>query len=279
MGEAAADQVEEENVLALYFGLRPLDVYPKARRAITRALELDPAMAEAQAWLATLDYWFEFDWRSAEPRFQHALALDPDCSTAHDLYGCFLTAWGRHAEARCHYERACAFDPLSTLVAANAALGAYRARDYDRAIDLSHRVISLDPNLPLGHAVIALVYVQQGRCTQALNESAEAVRLGKAGSPWHAIHAYVAAACGEDAEARRLLQELEALRATESIWLFMVGMSYSKLGDSDLAFARLEGACRERGGWSVWLSVEPGLDDLRTDARFPLLVRQVGLAS
>jgi len=33
-----------------------------------------------------------------------------------------------------------------------------------------------------------------------------------------------------------------------------------------------EKACRERGGWTVWRGVEPGLDDLRTDPRFALLL-------
>jgi len=262
-----------------YFTLRPLDVYPKARRAITRALELDPEMAEAHAWLADLDYWFEFDWRRAEPRFERALSLDPGCSMAHDLYGCFLTALHRHADARVQYERACALEPLSGYIIANAALGAYRARDYTRAIELFQREIALDPNLPMGHALMALVHVQQAGRAEALAESSEGLRLGGGAPPWEAIHGYVCAACGEQAEARRVLGELETRRAAENVWLFMLGMAYGKLGERDLAFARLQEACRERGGWVTWLGVEPGLDDLRTDPRFPALLQGIGLTS
>jgi TolB-like protein/DNA-binding SARP family transcriptional activator/cytochrome c-type biogenesis protein CcmH/NrfG len=267
-------------MLALgYFRFRPLDVYPTARGAIMRALELDPQMGEAEAWLAALDYEFEFDWDGAEARFQHALAIDSHNGTVHELYGCFLTAVGRHAQARAHYERACAFDPLSTSVIANAGLGAYRARDHNRAIELFKRVVSLDPNLPVGHTLLALAYLQQSRLDEALLESREGLRLGSSASTWRAVHAYVCAASREGAEARQILLSLEAHRGIENTWLVMIAMAYAKLGETDLAFTRLEEACQERGGWTVWLSVEPGLDDLRTDPRFPALVASLGLPS
>jgi TolB-like protein/DNA-binding SARP family transcriptional activator/Flp pilus assembly protein TadD len=260
-------------MLALgYFSIRPLDVYPMARGAITRALELDPQMGEAEAWLAALDYEFECDWHGADARFQHALELDSRNATVQELYGCFLTAVGRHVEARAHYERACAFDPLSTSVIANAGLGAYRERAYDRAIELFEQVVSLDPNLPVGHTLLALAYVQQSRLQEALLESREGLRLGSNSSIWRAVHAYICAAIKEGAEARQILLGLEARRSIENTWLVMLAMAYAKLGETDLAFARLEKACRERGGWTVWLGVEPGLDDLRTDPRFPLLL-------
>jgi TolB-like protein/DNA-binding SARP family transcriptional activator/Flp pilus assembly protein TadD len=267
-------------MLALgYFRLHPLDIYPTARGAIARALELDPQMGEAEAWLAALDYEFEFDWDGAEARFQHALAMASQNATVHELYGCFLTAVGRHAEAQAHYERACAFDPLSTSIIANAGLGAYRARDHDRAIELFKRVVSLDPNLPVGHTLLALAYLQQLRLEEALLESREGLRLGSSASTWRAVHAYVCAASREQAEARQILLDLEAHRGLENTWLVMIAMAYTKLGETDLAFTRLEEACQERGGWTVWLSVEPGLDDLRTDPRFPALVGSLGLPS
>ncbi len=119
------------------------------------------------------------------------------------------TLFGRRAEASKESERACQLDPLSVFVIANAGLGAYRARDYDRAIQLLQRAIALDPNLPMGHTMIALVYVQQGAHAQALRASAKAVELGGGGAPWKGLYAYVCAATGERATARRLLGELE----------------------------------------------------------------------
>ena len=50
------------------------------------------------------------------------------------------------------------------------------------------------------------------------------------------------------------------------------------LGDRDGAFAWLERALRERSNAIAYLRVDPQLDGLRADSRFPALVRDAGLA-
>lgn len=266
-------------MLALgYWSRRPRETYPIARRALIRALELDPEMAEAHTSLALITSWFDFDWSGAGRMLQRALDLDPNSSQVHDGYGVWLTAHGRHQEAAAHYEQACRLDPLSGLFLSNAALGAYRAREYDRAIAWFDREIALDPHLPVGRALSALVHVQRGDTAKARAESMRAREfIGTHYPATNALYAYVCAACGDSAEALELLGELDARRATENIWLFVVAMAYARLGDVDTAFARLEEAVDQRGGWIAWVAVEPALDPLRADPRFAPLVRSVGL--
>ena len=259
-----------------YFSYRPVDTYPKARRALKRALELDPEMGEAHSWLALIEAWCDFDWSSAGQRYQHAVRLDPNSAHAHDAYGGWLTAQGRHVEAAHECEHAYRLDPLSVFLVANAALGAYRARDYDRAIAWFERAIALDPNLPMGHGLSALVYVQQGNTARARQASMRARELDGGEAP-KALHAYVSAAGGDEALSRELLSELEQRRGAENIWLFVLAMAYAALGEHDLAFARLDEAIQQRGGWVAWLAVEPGLDPLRADPRFLPMLTSVGL--
>lgn len=56
------------------------------------------------------------------------------------------------------------------------------------------------------------------------------------------------------------------------------GILYAGLGDKDQALTWLEKAFQERAGLLTWLNVEPMMDDLRSDPRFPDLIRRIGLA-
>ena len=45
---------------------------------MTRALELDPDLAEARAALGLVRFYFEWDWAGADAEFRRALALNPE---------------------------------------------------------------------------------------------------------------------------------------------------------------------------------------------------------
>jgi serine/threonine-protein kinase len=266
-------------VLALgYWSYRPLETYPLARRELSRALELDPGISEAHSMLALVEAWFDLDWVGTGNRHRHALQLNPNAASAHDQYGVWLTALGRHVEAAHQYEEACRLDPLSLLFLANAGLGAYRARRYDEALRWFDRTIRTHATLPMGHGLRALVDVRLRDYTRALESSERAVQLSSGESSWRALRAFVCAACGEHQAARKSIEDLETRRAEENIWLVPLAMAYAALGEVDTAFERLEEAIRERSGWVAWLGVEPGLDPLRQDPRFQVLLSTLGLA-
>ena len=48
----------------------PLEVLPKAKSALDKALELDDSLAEAHAQAALLAFWIEWDWKAAESHFK-----------------------------------------------------------------------------------------------------------------------------------------------------------------------------------------------------------------
>lgn len=260
-----------------YWSFRPLDVYPKAAASLERALQLDPTLADAHSWSGLVKHWFDLDWAAAETLFVRAVELDPNSAQAHDSYGWWLTSTGRHAEAQREFERALELDPLSLFVRCNAALGAYRARSYERSVRLFDEVISLHPNLPMGHSLGALAHVKNGSPDKAMREGELADRLSEGSSPYRAMYAYALASAGESDQARALLQELEGRRERENVWTFGLAMAWAGLGEIDLAFERLEEAVRERVGWIVWLGVEPALDNLRGEPRFDELEKMVGL--
>jgi tetratricopeptide (TPR) repeat protein len=167
-------------------------------------------------------------------------------------------------------------DPLSQFILANAALCAHRGRDYDRALAFWERMITLDPNQHMGHLLGSLTLAAVGRVDEAL-AAARQVR-GMVGALADPGLADVCAAAGRGDEARDILARCEARRGSQHGWPFALAMAYTRLGEINTAFARLEEAYEERDFWMVWLGVQPELDPLRVDPRYHALLRRVNLA-
>ncbi|HWT84062.1 MAG TPA: hypothetical protein VN648_35365, partial [Candidatus Methylomirabilis sp.] len=103
------------------FWRRPQEVYPKARTAVSKALELDDSLAEAHAALAYTKLLYDWDWPGAEREFRRALELDPNSPDTDFAYSNFLTMMGRFDEAIAVARHGLSVDPLSLTM--NAQLG------------------------------------------------------------------------------------------------------------------------------------------------------------
>ena len=124
---------------------------PKARAAITKALELDATLAEAQNALAEIKYQFEYDWSGAEKDFKRAIELNPNVAQIHLAYGWYLMSAGHFDEALPQMRRAQELDPHNRLI--NRAIGQlfYFSRQYDKALDYYQSLLVLEPNDPGFH--------------------------------------------------------------------------------------------------------------------------------
>src|SRR5205085_3529153 len=121
---------------------------PKARDAITKALELDATLAEAQNALAEIKYQFEYDWAGAEKDFQKALELNPNVAQIRLAYGWYLMTAGRFDEAMPQMRRAQEIDPHNRRI--NDVIGQllYFSRQYDKAMEHFQNLLVLEPNDP-----------------------------------------------------------------------------------------------------------------------------------
>jgi TolB-like protein/predicted Ser/Thr protein kinase len=87
------------SVLPFYTSALPDEVFPKAKAAVSKALELDDSLAEAHASLAYILTYYDWNWPDAEREFQRALALNPNDATAHHRYSRYLSSLGRIDDA------------------------------------------------------------------------------------------------------------------------------------------------------------------------------------
>ena len=88
-------------------------------------------------------------------------------------------------------------------------------------------------------------------------------------------HAYALA--GRTADARKVLDELKTRSTQRYVSWRDIAVIEASLGEKNEAFAALEKAYQLRDSGIVFMKVDPLFDPLRSDARFPALLRRIGL--
>ena len=250
----------------------PKEAYERARTSATKALELDERLAEGHAILAAVKATYEWDWQGAEREFRLAIQLNPNYATAHQRYSLYLPITGRFDEAIAEAKKARELDPLSLPINENVGDILYLARRYDEATAQLRKTLELDPNYSVAHGTLAKVYDAEGKHEEALNE-----RLQGASPETAARMKAIYASSGLRGYWQyRLEQTLERAKR-EYVSPADIALFYARTGEKDQAFAWLEKAMEERSILFNYLVADARFDNLRADARFPELLRRVGL--
>ena len=82
---------------------------------------------------------------------------------------------------------------------------------------------------------------------------------------------------GEKEKAENILRQLKELSQRKYVSPMLLARVYVSLGDRDHAFESLEQGYQGRDYNLPFLHVDPSFEDLRSDPRFSVLVRRIGL--
>jgi eukaryotic-like serine/threonine-protein kinase len=257
-----------------YFAATPArDVEGRATAAATRALTLDPHLAEPHAALA-LAHMHAFRWPAAEQEFHRALEADSTSATAHTQYGRYLMATGQILAARDQYRIAIRLDPLAGTPSVWLSHMLSLSGDYAGAEEEARRAWELDSTLSTAHNVLALDRLHVGR----LAEARAAIGSGDEDGPWSGVSAFVFASMGDTARAAAIRRRLDASPA--DTWMLNTAHAFAYLGipDTSRALAALEGALRAREITPNWQPLAGRMyDGVRASARFARIVEGFGL--
>jgi TolB-like protein/DNA-binding winged helix-turn-helix (wHTH) protein/tetratricopeptide (TPR) repeat protein len=262
------------NLASVY--LPPREVMPKAKAAALKALQLDKDLDASRAQLGFIAFFYDWDWVTAESQFKRAIELNPNSADGHDGYANLAAALGRVDDAVREIRIALALDPLSLRVQGDAIFVFLDARRYDDAIEQARKALEIEPHAALLWAALGMVHGQKGELKKAIDDFETAARIERTPTVLGFLaHGYALA--GNKARAQNLLRELTEIASRRYVCPFEVTTAYSSLGLMDEAFDWMHKGVAHRADCMTWLRTEPWLDRLRSDPRYPELLRLVGL--
>jgi serine/threonine-protein kinase len=251
----------------------------KSKTAALKALEIDPALAEALTTLGLAQGCLDWAWSEGERSLRRAIALRPDYWLAHNHCGMLLSAMGRHEEAVREVRLGLELDPLSIVASHHFAWVHIRARLYAQAIEQLQNALEMDPNFPMGNFWMGLACALMSRYDEAIRALETAHRT--VGASFASLElARVYAISGREAEARQMLFETEQNFPEKYAEPYSLAQVHAALGETDLAVQWMERAWQDRTSFfALWVNGDPRLDSLRSDARIDDLLRSMDFGS
>ncbi len=187
--------------------LLPIEAYPKASAAASRALEIDETLADAHNAQGMVKMDFARDFPGAEKEFKRAIELDPRNTDAHHAYSHFLVALGRTEESLVESRRALEIDPLNLVMNSHLAWHYLFARDYTEAIKQGRQTLDMGEDY-WAHFYLGQGYEQMKRYDEAITEFKKAIDMSPTSTEATAALGYAYAISGRNAQAKRLITEL-----------------------------------------------------------------------
>jgi tetratricopeptide (TPR) repeat protein len=246
-----------------------------------KALDFDDTLAEAHAALAYAEWFYDWDWSSAEREFKRAIELNPNSALSHDRYAECLITRARFDESIAEGERAQELDPLSPLGLGALGYVYLATRRYDQSIAQYEKALDLDQNAAWIRAELAWAYAARRMYPQALAEYDKIAEQDKTVTAGNQLVAsglgWVYAASGRRRDALRIAKEFGDLSLHAYVDFYQVAAIYAGLADKDEAFRLLEKGYEEHSASMPYLAVDPFWYGMRSDPRYTDLLRRMGL--
>jgi TolB-like protein/Tfp pilus assembly protein PilF len=250
----------------------------RARKAIDRALAIDPLLVDARGVEACLKFMFEFDWEGAERAFRSAIQLAPDNAMTHAEYGLYLSSLERYDDALVEQRQAHDLDPLHPIFMSDIASTLLRAGRYDEALAQARALIALEPTFPMAHSTMGWAYVRKRQFEEGLHELNEAVSISPGNSLFLAQLGQAYAESGRADRAREVLEYLTDLGRERYVSPYHLAYVHTGLGDHEKAIDCLEQAVEERAGSVYGIRGSFLFRELRGHPRFVAILRRMNLA-
>jgi tetratricopeptide (TPR) repeat protein len=259
------------------FGIRaPRVVFPLAREAVAKALEIDPLLAEAHATLGHIKAQYENDWRGAEQAYARAIDIDPNYTMSYVYRGILSGYLGEIDRGVTELRVAQKLEPLWAAPKACVGMLLYFGRRYEAAITELEQTLSADEGSDHARRFLGRAYLRTNQIGRAMTE------FGRCRHPTPGSYGDTGqslALLGRRTEALAELQRLERQSAAEYVPSYDLASIAASLGDMDQALDLLDRAVEERSTFLGWLRLDPAFESLRGDARFEAILVRIGLSA
>ena len=250
----------------------PAIAFPKARIAADRAVELDSLLAEPHVSRGLVACFYEWDWDRAGREYSRAIGLDSTYATAW-LFRAWLEAFeGHHEQALTTMRHGQQLSPLDLTIAARVGTILFYLNRPDEAEREYRAAMQLDPNAFIVRSELGILLTTRGRYDEAMRTSPPVT--GDFSRLEAGARGYLLGRMGRTAEARQLIDSLQAYRARRFVPRDAIALTYMGLGDAESAMRELERAVNEDRSWGALLvQLDPRYAPITRHARFAALQR------
>ena len=254
--------------------MQPREVVPKAKAAVSKALQLDDTLAEAHIAFANIVGPYDHDWSTAEREFRRGVELNPNSADGHFMYADFLISMKRTQEWNTEVQRALELDPFNPFFPCFYGWHLVYVQRYDEAIEQFHKVLATEPDFSSAHMGLWGAFYKAGRHKEALAEAKKFFAvLGDREVEDAMTRGYTA---GGYTTAMHLAAEVLAARSKRThVPGVRIARLYAHAGENDQVMKWLEKAYEQRETPLVHLNVAWDWDSVRHDPRFQDLLRRM----
>lgn len=251
------------NLLGFLGVMPPRLVYPKAKAAAKRAIELDTTSGEAYTSLGYATGQYDWNFAGAVRLHDEAIKRSPRDANAHHwrgLTGCMPA--GQFDEALASVREAEALDPLTPIMSVGVGSVLYFARRYEDARQLLEHIREIEPKFMAVYRWLGLAYEQPGRYEEALAAMKALHEL----APSSVSAAFIArcyAVSGQRDAAIKLAGETMKHAGRGYVSTLVPLMTAMGLGDRERAIESLNTAIEDRASWLFLANVDPRFDRMR----------------
>ena len=223
------------------------EILDQALNASQKALELDPALAEAHLSRG-LTMAITSDYNAAEKEFENAIQLNPQLFEAYYQFGRTCTGQGKHEQASKLFEKASQLQPdnyeSATLLAAS-----YRETDGKTA--------------------------WENQCRKAIAVTRNHLDLNPEDTRALCLGAIALVGTGDSKEAIQWIEKALALEPNEMAVLYNATCLYSLLGRFDRALDLFEQRVKSGTINRGWIDNDSDLDPIRSHPRFQAALQKL----
>lgn len=273
---AWAGLADTYSLMGEYTNISRRTLFAKQIAAVNRALEIDPQLPEAHISLGISLMLNKWDWINSEKEFKLGIQLNPNYATGRHWYAEWLMYQNRFDEALHEISLAVDLDPLSQGILKDKGIYLYYNKQYDEAIDIALKTLKLDPDFVPVHRLLSLAYHGKGMYDKALieNEIWGSLTGNKEKTEIAAAHIYASA--GRLEEAKEIIERMQNQPLGSNDYRGMA-IVFAALHEKEMALDWLSKSIDHHEESLCSMNIDPKLEILKTDVRFDILLKRIGL--
>jgi TolB-like protein/Tfp pilus assembly protein PilF len=265
-------------ILADYGWMVPAKAGELAKEYATKALGIDPSLAEAHASLGLVwvnHYW---DFAEGEKEYARAIELNPNYVSAYHWYSVMLMFSRRNEDSLKMMMHAARLDPYSLVIKQSLGVSMHALGRNEEAMQQFLEVTSESPNLPSVHYWMNHVLLAQGKYPEAIEEAKKEVEADNYDPSARLDLAFVLSEAGLKDEATKVFDEATGLKE-KYVSPTSVGTVLFSLGRNVEALESLERALAERDSSLLYFRSVPAYAKFHSIPGWSEIERKMGLSA